>query len=358
MNKRRILLLMAVMCCSHAALLAQVTVTVATSLVKSGSIREAISFSGQVKPYEESWVTPDVTGRVAKILVENGQAVKSGAPVVLLDADRLNIAVRMSEAGLRRAEAELKEKKKDFERRSILMEKKVLNEKAFDEAEAEATKAEIEVQSQKAALDLDRLNLDRTSIRAPISGFFTSRNVFLKQSVSPGMLLGKVVDIGRVYIDAKIPENQINRISIGQKAAVNSAHSGTVAFIDLYGDDSRSFLVRILVDNADLKLKPNMFISGTITLKEFTEVPLIPITALTGPADAPVVYVIEGTRARMVPVTVLARERDWCAAREIRVGDSIVTVGAENLTDGAEVRVTAGFEAADSGVASAPAAAR
>jgi len=337
---------------------AQMPVTVATSLVKPGSITESISFSGQVKPFEESWVTPDVTGRVAKILVENGQSVKAGAPIILLDAERLGLAVRMSEAGLKRAEAELKEKKKDFDRRAILMEKKVLNEKAFDEAEAEASKAEIAVQSQKSALDLDRLNLERATIRAPISGFFTSRNVFLNQSVTPGMVLGKVVDIGRVYIDARIPENQINKIAIGQKAAVNSSHGGTVAFVDLYGDESRSFLIRILVDNDDLKLKPNMFISGTIVLKEFAEVPLIPITALTGPTDAPVVYVVEGSKARRVPVTVIARDKERCAVREIRSGETIVTVGADNLSDGAEIKISAGPEAVDPVVGPAPTADR
>jgi len=319
---------------------AQSPVTVATALVKSGPIREIISFSGQVKPYEEAWVTPDVTGRVAKILVENGQAVKAGAPVVLIESDRLALAVRMSEAGLRRAEAELKEKKKDFERRTILMEKKVLNEKAFDEAETEAAKAEIAMQSQKTALELDRLNLERATIRSPISGFLSSRDVFLNQSVSPGMRLGKVIDIGRVYVDVRIPENQINRISIGQKAAVNASHSGTVAFIDPYGDESRSFLIRILVDNADLKLKPNMFISGDIILRDLAGMPLIPITALTGPADSPAVYVIQGDKAKLISVTVLAREKDWCAVRELQAGDSIVTVGVENLTDGALVRVT------------------
>ncbi len=337
---------------------AQMPVTVATSLVKTGSITESISFSGQVKPFEESWVTPDVTGRVAKILAENGQAVKAGAPIILLDAERLALAVRMSEAGLKRAEAELKEKKKDFDRRAILMEKKVLNEKAFDEAEAEASKAEIAVQSQKSALDLDRLNLERATIRAPIGGFFTSRNVFLNQSVTPGMVLGKVVEIGRVYIDARIPENQINKIAIGQKAAVNSSHAGTVAFVDLYGDESRSFLVRILVDNADLKLKPNMFISGTIVLKEFPEVPLIPITALSGPTDAPVVYTVEGTKARRIPVTVLARDKERCAVREIRSGDTIVTVGTDNLSDGAEIQISAGPEAAEPVVGPAPTAGR
>jgi len=337
---------------------AQAPVTVATSLVKSGPIREVISFSGQVKPFEESWVTPDVTGRVAKILVENGQAVKAGAPVVLLESDRLAIAVRMSEAGLRHTETELKEKRKDFERRTILMEKKVLNEKAFDEAEAEAAKAEIAVQSQKAALDLDRLNLDRATIRAPIGGFFTSRDVFLSQSVSPGKLLGRVIDIDRVYVDARISENQINRISIGQKTAVNASHSGMVSFIDLYGDESRSFLVRILVDNADHKLKPNMYISGNIILRELADVPLIPITALTGPAESPAVYVVRGEKAKMIPVTVLAREKDWCTAGEIQAGDSIVTVGAENLTDGALVTVAAKPEdtlPAGAGTASAPA---
>ncbi|HOY67111.1 MAG TPA: efflux RND transporter periplasmic adaptor subunit [Candidatus Ozemobacteraceae bacterium] len=357
----RRLLFVLVMSGSAFPVFALAPVTVATSLVKTGPIRESIAFSGQVKPFEEAWITTDVTGRVAKILVENGQPVKAGAPVVLLDADRLRIAVRMSEAGLGRAEAELKEKKKDFERRSILMEKKVLNEKAFDEAEAEAAKAGITVQSQKAALDLDRLNLERATIRAPIGGFFASRDVFLNQSVSPGMRLGKVIDIGRVYIDVKVPENQINRITIGQKASVNGSHTGSVAFIDPYGDESRSFLVRILVDNADLKLKPNMFVTGQIVLKELADVPLIPIDALTGPADAPVIYIIRNNKAVRLPVTPIAREKDWCAAREVEPGETIVTVGAENLADGTPVTVAASPEAPSAGVATAaatPAAAR
>ena len=313
--------------------------TVVVKIIASGDLEERIPLSGEIRPYEEIHVSPDLGGRVEKIVVENGRPVKAGDPMIVIEHQRLQLAVDQAEISVRRAEQELRNKKKDFERRQILMAKKVLNEKAYDEAENDYIQARNALEAAKQALVLDRLNLERSTIRSPLSGVFVNRNVFLGQSVQPGMLLGKVVVLDKVYVEAKVPENRINRVKIGQRCSLENGASGTVAFVNLYGDESRSFLIRILVDNAQGQLKPNMFVKGDLVVGNYFQVPLVPIAAIAGTSDRPAVFVVVGNQARLRPIEVVARQGEIACVKGVEPGERIVTVGISGLADGAEVLV-------------------
>ncbi|MBF0499664.1 MAG: efflux RND transporter periplasmic adaptor subunit [Candidatus Riflebacteria bacterium] len=313
--------------------------SVAIKLIRNGDLTEMIPFSGEIRPFEESHVTPDVGGRVDKILVENGKSVKAGEPMIVLEHARLDLAVQQSEIGVKRAEQEVKNKTKDFDRRRILLEKKVLNEKAYDESETDFIQANNSLKSAQQTLVLDKLNLERATIRAQITGVFVNRNVFLGQSVQPGMLLGKVVALNKIYVEAKIPENRINRVKIDQLCRLESGAHGHVAFINVYGDESRSFLIRILVDNTDGTLKPNMFVKGDLTAGQYSGVPIVPVSAVAGTADRPAVFIVENGKAVEKPIEIVARQAEFACVKGVEAGQQLVVVGVSAVADGADVTV-------------------
>jgi len=307
--------------------------------ITAGDIKDTLKFSGEVKPIVESIITADVSGRVEKILVENGDYVKEGAPVIILERERYEIALRNAQSILEMAAQKEKETSRDLRRNRLLAEKKVVNEKVFDIVETNFINAQNTHRQAQAAVELAKLNLERTSIKSAISGYFVSRQVFLGQGITPGVPLGRIIDLKKVFVDVKIPENQIGLIKNGQISTIEEKTKGKVAHIDLYADSSRSFQVKIVVDNTDLAYKANMFVKGEIVLNQFQEVPLIPISALISEDGKNYVYIADNAKANKKPVKIIAREGNFAYVQGVEAGESLIIVGQGNLSDGMEITV-------------------
>ncbi len=313
---------------------AAVSVTVET--IRTGRLREMLAFTGETKPLVETYATADLSGRIERILVENGDPVTAGQAVVTIESERYRIALDQASATLRMAQQRAKEAGRDFERTRVLFQQKAVNDKTYDAAETAMVNAVSQVEQARAAFDLAKLNLERCVIRAPISGFFVNRSGFIGQGVNPGTILGRIVELKRVFVEARIPEHQIGAIRVGQDCLIDG-RLGKVAHIDLYADAGRSFLVKIQVPNDDLRFKANMFVKGNLVVNEYPGVPLVPLAAIVTEGDQSAVFVVENGRARRVPVEPVAREGDRVYARPLAPGQVVVTVGQHTLKDGDEV---------------------
>jgi len=140
-----------------------------------------------------------------------------------------------------------------------------------------------------------------------------------------------------VYVEAKVPENRINRVKIGQTCRFENGVPGTVAIVNVYGDESRSFLVKIAVDNVQGLFKPNMFVKGELVVGEYKNMPMVPIATIAGTTEKPGVFVVINGKARLRPIDVVARQGDIACVKGVEAGEKLVTVGISGLTDGADV---------------------
>jgi membrane fusion protein, multidrug efflux system len=312
-------------------------VTVQIEPVRTGPIRDLLEFSGEIKPVVESIVTTDASGPLVEIKVENGDPVKADETLARIDPTRFEIALRQSKAALEKAKERERETRRDFERNKILLEKKVINDKAFDTSESAFETAKISVQQAQADLDLATLNLRRTTIRAPIAGHFVNRQMFLGQAVTPGLNLGRVVDLSHVFVETRIPESLVKGIRQHQPAALPDGARGQVAHIDLYADFSRSFLVKILCPNPDLIFKAGMFIKGHIVLRDFPEVPLVPLSAIIEREGTLAVFLAEEGKARRRTVQMVAREGNLAYVSGVTPGENLIVLGQQSLEDGTPI---------------------
>ncbi len=312
---------------------ASAPITVTTKALTTGSIRDLLAFTGETRPFVETFATADLSGRIERILVENGDAVAAGQVVVTIERERYQIALDQAEAALRMAEQRAREARSDFERTKVLFERKAVNDKTFEAAETAAAMAASQVKQAQAAFDLAKLNLEQCNIRAAIAGYFVNRTGFIGQGVNPGTILGKVVELKRLFVEARIPEHQIRDIAVGQACLVED-RTGRVAHIDLYADSGRGFLVKILVPNDDLHFKANMFVKGFVVRREYANVPLLPLEALLTDEQGTAVFVVEGGRARRQPVEVMAREGTHLYAKGVAIGQAVVVVGQHTLRNG------------------------
>jgi RND family efflux transporter MFP subunit len=318
-------------------------VPVGVEPARIGSISLLIPFSGEVKPFAEAYLTPDVGGRVQQVTVENGQKVTAGDALIHLEKERRALEVRKAEVNLKMAQQRLDEARKDFERKKVLFDKKVLSDKVYDEAETGFLTAQSTLKAAQVMLDLEKLNLERSLIRAPITGIFTNRQVEPGQGVAAGMTLGTIIQIDRVKVVAKIPETTINQVKVGQQVFIQGDGVGKVLFINPYGDASRAFAVEIEVPNTEQILKPRMFVKGDIQVEFFDGVPLVPTSAVLTEDGRQTVYLVEGTgpmKAVRRVVQLLARVGEHCLVRPMAIGERVVTVGAGNLSDGTAITIT------------------
>ncbi len=140
-----------------------------------------------------------------------------------------------------------------------------------------------------------------------------------------------------IYVEAKIAENDIRKIKVGQQCIIEGKYAGEISFINYSADSSRAFTIRIKVNNPELYFKANMFVRGSIILEQYDNAPLFPSRAIRNNRGELFVFVIDDLKAKRVPIDILAQEGENTYADPVKAGMEIVTVGQDNLSDGSEV---------------------
>lgn len=233
---------------------------------------ELLTTSGTISATEVS-VAAEVAGKVTAVLVQEGQKVKLGDAVVKLDTAALELQVKQGQAGLQAAEARLAESKTGARPEQILQAEELANQAAaalagaqknYDTAKSlygqgAATKASLDaattaletagaqaravraqadlvrqgataeqvkqleaaVAQAKATADLAQLNLDRTTVKAAVTGTVVRRLVEPGTMVSPGATMATIANLDDLWLRVYVPENQLNLVKLGQNVDVH-----------------------------------------------------------------------------------------------------------------------------------------
>ncbi len=332
---KRIIFLILVMSLISLTVQAQENVIVSKPII--GKIERILNFTGETRPIIESYAACDVSGPVAAISVEDGQKVKAGQSLATIDKSRFALDYRLMEASLDIAKQQEIEAKKDYDRNKTLHDKGAITQKTFDRAETLLINAKSSLKQAKANFDRAKLDLERCEIKSPIDGYFVDRSIEIGQAMQRGQNMGMVIDLDTIFVEAQIPGNDIRHIKIGQKCLIEGKLEGTVSFINLYADNSRSFKVKIAVPNPDLMFKANMFVKGQITLEEYNNVALFPSRAIRNYRGKYVVYTVDGTKAKRQEISIIAQDGESTYAKEINADTTLVLVGQDNLSEESEV---------------------
>jgi RND family efflux transporter MFP subunit len=314
---------------------AQENVLVTTPI--KGSIDQLLSFTGETRPILESFAAADVSGPVIQILVQNGDKVKAKQALAKIDPVRFSIALEQMQANLEIAKQEVKEIERNFKRNKKLYDKNAITQKTFDRVETELIRAKSVLKQASANYDKAKLDLERCVVRSPIDGYFVDRNLEVGQAMARGQNMGRVINLDYIFVDANIPETEIQNIKIGQKCLIEEKYTGTVAHINLNADRSRSFQVKIKVQNPELYFKANMFVKGQITLKSYQDIPLVPSQTIRNEKGKPYIYIVEKDEAQKLSVEIVAQKGEYSYLTPVSFGQQIVTVGQDNLTEKAKV---------------------
>ncbi|WOB08358.1 efflux RND transporter periplasmic adaptor subunit [Piscinibacter gummiphilus] len=282
----------------------------ATQPITRGNLRLQVTANGTLQPTRSVNIGSELSGTVARVLVDVNDRVKKGQVLVELDTAKLSDQILRSRATLAsararvaQASATLKEAQGNLARLeevARLSGGKVPSKAELDtgrasveRAQADEASARATVADAQAALSTDETNLKKASIRSPTDGVVLTRNVDPGNAVAASLqavtLFTIAEDLTRLRLQVNVDEADVGAVQVGQKANFTvSAYPGRrypatitrVAYGSTITENVVTYVTYLDVDNADLSLRPGMTATATITATERQNVLLVPNTAL------------------------------------------------------------------------------
>lgn len=175
--------------------------------------------------------------------------------------------------------------------------------------------AEAAFRQATARLELEQLALEQSVITAPIDGFIDRIFVEPGEQVGNNKPLFNIVDIDRLFLQADIPLEYINKIAVGQKVTIRAKtfgrREGTVHEINPNADPvSRTYLVKIFLENPDLQAKPGMFANAVFRLETRADALVVPRESVIEREKITGVFLVAEGKARFQHVDIGIQEND------------------------------------------------
>lgn len=346
--------------------------------VAAGEVVDELVANGAVESEAQADLIPEVSGQVTSILAEEGDRVRKGQALAVIENASLQSSLEQALSNLNSAQAELD--------RAIALHKAG----AVSDAELQAARTSHEL--AQVRLQEARTLRSRTQLVSPIDGTVSIRELRYGE-VAGGRRAFQVVDMDRLIVVIKVPERDLPRLQVGQRAWLSP----------VYDEDTRveAQLVRVsptvdattgtvratvAIPRGELRLRPGQYVSVRLELARHTDTPTLPRRAVVYEEGEPVVYRVtveepppeeedakEGQEgagqegggfrlsfggppageepepevllpgpyrvARRVPVTLgLSDEDNVEVLGGVALGDEVIVTGQASLRDGARVR--------------------
>ena len=285
--------------------------------VHAGELAISLPLSGSLMPLAQATVKSKVSGLVVDAPLREGSAVAAGQVLARLDQADQRARLAQQQAALDEANARLALATKNNANSEALLKQNYISQQSVDATANSVELARAAVKSAQALVDLARIAMNDTVIKAPLAGIISKRHVQAGEKLSPDMPVYTIVNLQQLTLEAQVPASEIPRVKVAQEVQFKvdgypgRTFSGKVARINPTADmGSRSLVVYINVNNADNALSGGMFAKGNITTQKSALSPLVPMTALRKEKNVDVVYKVEGGKIVSQPVKVGLRNED------------------------------------------------
>jgi len=331
-----------------------------TMTVEKSDIELPYKFSARMKGQNDVTVTPQVSGQLMKIAVTEGQQVKKGQVLFVIDSRNAQLELEAAQANLQAALAQENSAKLEYESNRNLYEKKIVSTYMLNNSENSYKQAQAAVAQARASVNRAKVNLGFCTITANVSGVIGEIPVRVGDQVSPAtqltMLSGNTTMDAEFSLTESIIEGMVQEgIKIDEKEKY-LANLPPATFVMKNGTEyphkgrivSMSGVVNAATGSLTLKVSfPNpeghlySGIQGTVViLLGEKDVVVVPQNAVVRLQDKSIVYKVQAdSTATAIDVTTAdaGNGKDFIVTSGLNVGDRIVTTGANNVTEGLKV---------------------
>lgn len=305
-------------------------VPVEVAQLTRGEIESVLRFSSTLEAESEVQVVSQAKRLVTELLVEEGDQVRRGQPLIKLQDDEQRSA-------LAKVKGQLAKAQREYAQQERLFRQELISQQDFDDATYELEQLQLDL------ADAER-ELSYTVVTAPISGTITSRLVNLGDQVQIEQHLFDLVDFDSIVARVYVPEKYLDQLSPGLLARLSAAtaaegHTGRVKRIAPVVDP-KTGTVKVTVEVGHQPgLRPGMYVDVDLVASTHSDAILIPKRAVIYDNDQMFVYRLgdEHRVERVFVVPALTDKRFIEPAHGIEAGDRIVVAGQAGLKDGALV---------------------
>ena len=381
-------------------------VDVRMDTVKRQDLVASVTSSGRIEAKTSVDISADITGRITRIGVKEGDAVRKGQFLIQIDPSQYQAAVSRAEALLASSQASLVQARANLDQADRALRRardlklagtSLISDEAVEQAEtsrqvaeANANASQAQVEQARAGVREARDNLGKTRLVSPIDGRVVRLAVEEGEVAVPGTfsretgLLMTVADLSVILAKVQVDETDVVRLALGDSVAVTIDAFPDTTFIGRVTDISNSaqltatqtssgsqdravdFDVEVTVENAPQEIRPDLSCTAKIITDTRDDALSIPIIALTvrehemvpneavkrdtakagKPQETEGVFTVKGGVATFTPVKIgIAGENAFEVLSGVQEGDSIVAgtyQAIRDLKDSARVRAMAG----------------
>ena len=331
-----------------------------TMTVKKSDIELPYKFSAKMKGQNDVTVTPQVSGQLMKICVSEGQQVKQGQTLFIIDQRNAQLELEAAQANLQAALAQENSAKLEFESNKNLFDKKIVSSYMLNNSENAYKQAQAAVAQARSAVNRAKVNLGFCTITASVSGVIGEIPVRAGDQVSPATQLTILSGNTSMYAEISVTEAVIESMvkegvkatdlekhlaklpdaTFIMKSGTEYPHKGRVASLTgVVNSATGSLTAKVSFPNPSGHLYSG--IQGTVVMN-FAEkgVIIVPQNAVVRLQDKSQVYIVKAdSTASATDVTVedTGNGKDFIVKSGLNPGDKIVTLGANNVTEGQKV---------------------
>lgn len=329
-----------------------VPVKLAKAMVRDMPLR--LQITGRTEPYETVTLKARVDGQVHSVQFTEGQHVRPGELLLRLDPADLQAKLNQAEANSAKSRVQLAKAHADVERYIALRAKGFVSEEKVAEMRTLASAAESTARADAATVELARLQLSYTNIKAPFAGVVGAKLVFpgttVKLNDTPLAVVNRVRPL---YVGFAVPEKYLPQLQAGMrsdnksmKAAIalpdgSAAWEGEVRFMDNSVDVATGTIqLKAIVPNETEALAPGQFVAVSLVLNTLKDAVVVPAEAVQhGPAGSFLFVAKDGGSVDIRNIRVASiQQQSAIVAEGLAGGELVVTEGHLRLTPGAKVK--------------------
>jgi multidrug efflux system membrane fusion protein len=328
-------------------------VPVGVATVQQSNFNVYLTGLGSVQAFNTVSLKTRIDGQIMQVNFREGQDVKVGELLIVIDPRPYQVALQQAEANLQKDEAQLTNAKAQYARNKVLYEQGVIAKQDLDTLEASLGTYEGTIASDQAAIANAKLNLTYCYIKSPINGRIGLRQVdsgnYVTAAGNTPMLV--ITQLHPIAVVFTLPEDQLQAVAqqMKQGALTVDAYSrddrtklgtGKLLTIDNQIDQTTGTAkLKGVFDNPESTLWPNQFVNVHLLLETRKDAITAPASAMQRGPDGTFAYVVDANNTvQMRPVKVdLTQGSTVVAASGLQAGEKVVTDGQEKLQPGSHV---------------------
>lgn len=300
--------------------------------VKQDSFNTSFTINGATSPAKEVKIASEVQGKLVGLYIENGDIVRAGQVIAVLDASVHSVQLNSIESSIAKA-------KLDLARYTNLVE-------MGGATPMQTESVQLQINSLRAEKKQVLEEMSHMQIRAPFSGKIENVTVESGSFVTYGTVLGQLIDNSSLKINVYLSEQEAFKVETGQRVTISSVvlsqpKIGKISMISDKADASGKFLTEISFSNNDKeKLKAGILADVHFSMDAVETGLSVPVSALLSSAKEAKVFVANGNKAEQRSIkTGIVTSNKVQVLEGLQAGEQVVISGQMNLENGTVISI-------------------